>query len=117
MREKSRLFIDPFKNQVKAACDLGADNIEFNTARYVEAKTAKQLQTEFKRLKETSLLATKKGFFVAAGHGLDYENTKKILKIKEIKELNIGHSIISRSIFIGIVAAIEEMIDLIKDKK
>ncbi|MFA6282107.1 MAG: pyridoxine 5'-phosphate synthase [Candidatus Omnitrophota bacterium] len=111
---KVSLFIDPSKIQLEKAKKIGAEHIEFNTGKYSEAKSPASLKKELKKIKEASVLAKKMGFFVAAGHGLDYENVKAIVKIKEIEELNIGHSIICRSVFIGLVAAVEEMLKLIK---
>ena len=67
--------------------------------------------------KQAAAFGHREGLFVAAGHGLDYENVKHVSKIKEIKELNIGHSIICRSLFIGAVAAVEEMLLAIRVKK
>ena len=113
---KVSLFIDPLKKQVKAAKDLGADNIEFNTGKFSESKKVSTADKEAEKIKKAAVFAKGLGFFVAAGHGLDYENVKKIIKIKEIKELNIGHSIISRAVFIGFVCATEEMKSLIKKK-
>lgn len=106
------LFIDPAKKQIEQAKKIGADLIEFNTGRYSEAKTAKDIKKELSKIKEAAKFAKQLGFFVAAGHGIDYENVKEIVKIKEIEELNIGHSIICRSIFVGLVAAVEEMKNL-----
>ena len=108
------LFIDPIKSKIEKAKKIGVDIIEFNTGAYSEAKTAKTKKEELKKIKEAAKVAHGKGFFVTAGHGLDYENVKDIAKIKEIKELNIGHSIISRSVFVGIISAVEEMLSLIK---
>ena len=110
------LFIDPAKNQITAAKKLGADLIEINTGQFSEAKTPKTLASEFKKVEQAAEFAKSKGFFVAAGHGLDYDNIKKIIEIKEIGELNIGHSIISRSIFVGIVPAVEEMLAIISSR-
>jgi pyridoxine 5-phosphate synthase len=95
---KVSLFIDPVKNQVKAAKELGADIVEINTGKFSQ---------------DSSKTAKEKGFFVAAGHGLDYTNIKKIIKIDEIQEFNIGHSIISESVFVGLVSATKEMISLL----
>ncbi|MBN3039963.1 MAG: pyridoxine 5'-phosphate synthase [Candidatus Omnitrophica bacterium] len=111
---KVSLFIDPFKQQIKAAKDLGAEIVEFNTAAFVEAKGKARAEKEFQKVKNACSIAEKEGFFIAAGHGIDYLNVKKIKQIKELQELNIGHSIISRSVYIGLIAAVEEMIDLLK---
>ena len=110
------LFIDPAKKQIKAAKDLGAEIIEINTGKFSEAKSAHSANKEIKKIKEASELAKKEGFFIAAGHGLDYQNVKEMVKIKELEELNIGHSIICRSLFIGVVSAVEEMLSLLKCK-
>jgi len=107
------LFIDPNKKQIEKAKKIGADLIEFNTGKYSEAKSASEVKRELLKVKQAAKFAKDLGFFVAAGHGLDYENVKAIVKIKEIEELNIGHSIICRSVFVGMVAAVEEMLELI----
>lgn len=110
------LFIDPAKDQITAAKKLGADLIEINTGQFSEAKTPKALTGEFKKIKQAAIFAKSKDFFVAAGHGLDYDNIKKIIEIKEIEEFNIGHAIISRSIFVGIVPAVKEMLAIINPR-
>jgi pyridoxine 5-phosphate synthase len=107
------LFIDPSKPQIEKAKQIGADLIEINTGKYSEAKTAQARKHELKKIKAAAKFAKGLGFSVAAGHGLDYENIQEIAKIKEIEELNIGHSIICRAVFIGLVAAVEEMLTLI----
>jgi pyridoxine 5-phosphate synthase len=113
---KVSLFIDPLKRQIERAKKMGVDIIEINTGKYSEAKKLKSIEKEWIKIKEAARCAKKCGLFVAAGHGLDYENVKKIVKIKEIEELNIGHSIISRSLFVGIVVAVEEMLSLLKKR-
>jgi pyridoxine 5-phosphate synthase len=112
---KVSLFIDPIKKQIKAAKDLGVEILEFNTGQFSESKTKAQEASELSKLKAAVSYAAESEFFVAAGHGIDYQNVKKILMIKQIQELNIGHSIIARSIFIGIISAVEEMIKAIKE--
>jgi len=111
---KVSLFIDPVKKQLRMAKQLGADIVEFNTGRFSEAKTHHKIVREIKALQEAVRLAQSLGFSVAAGHGIDYENIKTLLRIQGIAELNIGHAIICRSVFIGILAAVEEMLALIK---
>ncbi|MCK4917019.1 MAG: pyridoxine 5'-phosphate synthase [Candidatus Omnitrophica bacterium] len=107
------LFIDPLIVQIKAAKDLGADIIEINTGRFSETKTVRSSEVEIRKITKAAIFSKKQGFFVSAGHGLDYENVKEISKIEEIEELNIGHSIMSRSVFVGIVSAVREMFFLI----
>lgn len=111
---KVSLFIDPVKSQIKAAKDLGVEIIEINTGAFCEAKNKAASKNAAKKVKEAAVFAKKAGLFVAAGHGLDYVNVSDIASIKEIEELNIGHSIICRSVFLGMAAAVEEMIGLIK---
>ena len=108
------LFIDPSKHQIEKAKIIGAEHIEFNTGKYSESKSPASAKKELMKIKDAAVFAEKQGFFVAAGHGLDYENVKAVAKIKEIEELNIGHSIICRSVFVGMVAAVEEMLKLLK---
>lgn len=107
------LFIDPLKSQIDLAKKCGVDLIEINTGKFSEAKTKLSKQNTLKKIKIAAKYAKSIGFEVAAGHGLDYENTKDVVNIKEIEELNIGHSIISRSVFVGLVGVVEEMLGLI----
>jgi pyridoxine 5-phosphate synthase len=111
------LFIDPIRAQIEKAKKMGADLIEINTGKFSEAKNTQALKKELKKIKAAAHFAKKLGFFVACGHGIDYENIKEIVKIKEIEELNIGHSVICRSVFVGVVAAVEEMLALVKSYK
>jgi pyridoxine 5-phosphate synthase len=110
---KVSLFIDPVKNQVKAAKELGADIVEINTGKFSQDSSKTAQEKELERIKKAAVFAKEKGFFVAAGHGLDYTNIKKIIKIDEIQEFNIGHSIICESVFVGLVSATKEMISLL----
>ena len=107
------VFIDPKISQIKKAKQIGLTMIELHTGRYAEAKTKKKREAEFKRIYEAAKFAKKEGFFVSAGHGLNYTNVRKIAKIKYIQELNIGHSIIAQAVFVGLPLAIEEMRRLI----
>jgi pyridoxine 5-phosphate synthase len=101
------------KNQVKAAKELGADIVEINTGKFSQDSSKTAQEKELERIKKAAVFAKEKGFFVAAGHGLDYTNIKKIIKIDEIQEFNIGHSIICESVFVGLVSATKEMISLL----
>lgn len=111
---KVSLFIDPTLKQVEFARKIGAEHIEFHTGSYCDAKTTAVKKKELKKLKQAAALAQDSGFFVAAGHGINYENTKDIIAIKAIEELNIGHSIISRALYVGLPAAVKEMLGLIR---
>jgi len=110
------LFIDPSQRQIDKARQIGAEAVEINTGKYSEAKTKASAARELAKVRKAAHYAKSCGFFVAAGHGLDYENTKSVAAIRAIEELNIGHSIISRSVFVGIVGAVEEMLSLMNGR-
>lgn len=108
------MFIDPDEEQIKASSYIGADYIEMHTGTFANAFEKGNFEKEFEKLKISAKLAQNLGLKVNAGHGLNYENVYLMHKIDGICELNIGHSIISKAIFIGIDKAIEEMLKLIK---
>ncbi|NPA88058.1 MAG: pyridoxine 5'-phosphate synthase [Epsilonproteobacteria bacterium] len=129
------LFIDPDTKQIEKSAELKAEMIELHTGRYAnlflalntninetpfkifenfDRKTLKkELELELKLLKDATLYANDLNLEVAAGHGLNYQNVKEIANIKEIVELNIGHSIIANSVFLGLKEAIIKMKKLI----
>ncbi len=108
------LFIDPSKEQVYAAAKTGAQFIELHTGQYSMAFGTPDETEEFEKLREASRLAHALGLKVNAGHGLNYENVYRIKQIEDLYELNIGHSIIARSVFVGLEQAVNEMKNLIK---
>ncbi len=103
------LFIDPSKKQILAAREVGCSLIELHTGRYANAKRVSLRKKYIRELKEAAVFAKKNGFSVFAGHGLDYDNVSSITDIEEIEELNIGYSIICRSVFTGLEKAVREM--------
>ena len=107
------LFIDPTEEQVRAASKTGAQYIELHTGQYSNAFGGPYEEQEFMKLNETSRLAHALGLKVNAGHGLDYENVRRLHQIIDLHELNIGHSIISRAVFTGLGEAVKEMKKLI----
>jgi len=107
------LFIEPDIEQVKASHRVGADYIEIHTGRFVNAKLIKEQDTELDAIQQAAKLAYKLGMGVNAGHGLDYRNIKRLLPITEIVEYNIGHSIISRAVLVGLPQAVREMKDVL----
>jgi pyridoxine 5-phosphate synthase len=107
------LFIDPDLDQVKESKKAGADAVEIHTGSYADARTYEASHREFEKIFEACKLAHKLGLTVNAGHGLNYQNVRQIAKIKEIYELNIGHSIISRAVLVGLERAVREMKQLI----
>jgi len=117
------LFIDPDRDQIEAAHEVGAQQIELCTAAYAEAtlgargihgEGAAHATHELRRLREAAELATQFGLNVAAGHGLTYRNVGAVAAIKQITEFNIGHNIVSRAIFVGLENAVKEMIRVIR---
>lgn len=108
------LFIDPDLEQVKESLRVGAKAIEIHTGRYANAATEDERREETDRIADAASLARKIGLEVGAGHGLDVQNIGPIARLKEIDEVNIGHSIIARAIMVGIGAAVREMIETIR---
>jgi pyridoxine 5-phosphate synthase len=111
---KVSLFVDPEKEQIEASKKAGAGIIEIHTGRYANALDQKEIEEELSAIASAVKFAIGLGLKVNAGHGLNYENVKRIRDIKEIEELNIGHSIISRSVFSGLESAVGEMLTLIQ---
>jgi pyridoxine 5-phosphate synthase len=112
------LFIDPDAEQIAAAHQVGADQVELCTASYAEAtigahaihgEGAVHAAQELRRLQEAADLAMQYGLNVAAGHGLTYRNVGPVAKISKITEFNIGHNIVARAIFVGLENAVREM--------
>jgi pyridoxine 5-phosphate synthase len=106
------LFIDPAPAQIHAAVSLCAPVVELHTGAYAEASGAAR-DAELARLVEAARLANEAGIQVNAGHGLNYVNVKPILTLPKLVELNIGHSIVSRALFVGIEQATREMVALL----
>ena len=108
------LFIDPDTDQIKAANKIGADYIEIHTGAFAEAKDWQSEKQELIKIENAVKLASKLGMGVNAGHGLNYTNVKKVAALGGIEEFNIGHSIMSRAIFVGLDRAVRDMVELIK---
>ena len=106
------LFIDAEEKQIAAAASLGAEFIEIHTGSYAN-KFGEERTTELEKLRRGAAFALSLGLRVNAGHGLNYENTKPILALPGLEELNIGHSIISRAVTVGLETAVREMASLI----
>ena len=104
------LFIDPDEDQIRASQIPGVDMIELNTSVYAEHDP-----TDLARLQSAARLAHELGFEVAAGHGLTHHNLPALVAaVPEIVEYNIGHSIIARSIFVGLDAAVRDLVTIIR---
>jgi len=106
------LFIDPDIQQIKAAKRIGATHIELHTGYYANAKGQACID-ELERLRDAALVALKLGLRVNAGHGLNYYNVAPVAGIAGMEELNIGHSIISRAVLVGMDRAVQDMLALI----
>jgi pyridoxine 5-phosphate synthase len=105
------LFLDPEEPQVAAAAELGAQFVELHTGAFANSLGADR-EIELARLIKAAELAHSSGLNVNAGHGINYENIHHILRIPHLVELNIGHSIISRAIFVGVETAVRQMLHL-----
>jgi pyridoxine 5-phosphate synthase len=112
------LFIDPDPDQIEAAREVNAQQVELCTAAYAEAtlgavgihgEGAARANHELRRLREGAALAAQYGLHVAAGHGLTVRNVGAVARISEVEEFNIGHHIVSRAIFVGLGEAVREM--------
>ncbi len=104
------LFIAPDPLQIRASAQTGAEFIELHTGAFAEARTVVQRQTELKRLRQAIELAVSLGLQVNAGHGIRYTNIHHILKLPHLETLNIGHSIVSRAVIVGLEQAVKEML-------
>jgi pyridoxine 5-phosphate synthase len=117
------IFIDPDLEQIEAAGGAGAHQVELCTAEYADltlssraahGEGAQKAASEVSRIAAAASHAKKLGMIVAAGHGLTYRNVGALAALPEIEEFNIGHNIISRSVFVGMNQAVREMIDAIR---
>jgi pyridoxine 5-phosphate synthase len=110
---RTALFVDPDEDVVRISADLGVDAVELHTGEYAHAWNRGVGEAQLTRLEQAAVLAESLGLAVHAGHGLTYENVTPVAAIEVIEELNIGHSIISRAVFVGMERAVREMGDLI----
>lgn len=111
------IFIDPVEKQIEACAKTGAQFIEMHTGTYSAVFDTDKEEREFLKLKNSAIFAQKLGLKVNAGHGLNYNNIKRMHEIPNLYELNIGHSIISRAVFRGLGEAVNEMAKLVKEQK
>jgi len=108
------LFINPDQDDIEISGQTGADMVEIHTGMYANAKGKKQ-ENELSRVIDAVKSAMDEGLQVNAGHGLNYHNVSEIASIKGIRGLYIGHSIVSRSVFVGMQKAVKEMKKLIRE--
>jgi pyridoxine 5-phosphate synthase len=108
-------FIDPDASQIETAQQVGGDIVEIHTGHYSEARSEGDAQERFIRIAKATEAAEKLKLGISAGHGLNYVNVKRFNSLPLIEEYSIGHSIVTRAIFVGFDQAVREMIALIKD--
>ena len=107
------LFIDPDAAQLDAAVACGAPVVELHTGSYADAK-GEQVEKEYSRIVSASEYGASIGLHINAGHGLHYGNVQPIVRIPQLIELNIGHSIVAHALFVGLDSAVQEMKELMK---
>ncbi|GAB7080681.1 pyridoxine 5'-phosphate synthase [Megalodesulfovibrio paquesii] len=108
------LFIEASADQIRAAKDVGAQYIELHTGHYADAPDTATRDAELARILESIAFARSLGLIVNLGHGLDLENMRPFATVPGVNEYSIGFSIIGRAVFIGLEAAVREMLDLLK---
>jgi pyridoxine 5-phosphate synthase len=106
---ETALFIDPDPRQVAVAVELRADAVELHTGRYADAPAGPDRARELAALRTAGAAVVSAGLELHAGHGLNYQNVAPVARLENMEELNIGHSIVSRSVFVGLKQAVSEM--------
>jgi len=114
---RTSLFVDPDEKTLEISADLGVAAVELHTGEYANAVGSEERNTQLARLRTATDTAVGLGLAVHAGHGLTYENVTPVAAIAPIEELNIGHSIVSRSILVGMERAVWEMAGLIREAR
>lgn len=109
------LFLDPDPENIDKALEVGADIIEIHTGKYSNTFVEKDQIIELSKIASLAQMATEMGLIVTAGHGLNYYNIFPFLNMKEIREVSIGHSIISRAVYTGLQKAVEDMVNILRN--
>jgi pyridoxine 5-phosphate synthase len=110
------LFVEPDLNQIDVSAEINADFIEIHTGVFANTQNEEDMFDEMETIRQAVKHAKKLGLGVNAGHGLNYQNIKEFIAIKDIDEVSIGQAVIAKSVFVGLEKAIKEMIDLINKK-
>jgi pyridoxine 5-phosphate synthase len=108
------LFVEPDIDQIRASHKVGADYIEIHTGTYCEVGSSVERREQLQRIELAISAAKKLNLGVNAGHGLDYRNIGPVVALAGIEEFNIGHSIVSRAVLVGMGQAVREMLQLLK---
>jgi len=111
---RTSLFVAPSPSTLEICADLGADAVELHTGEYANARGHRAKEEQLVRLNDAALRGRELGLAVHAGHGLTYENVAPVAAIAGIEELNIGHSVVSRAVFVGLERAVREMAELLR---
>ncbi len=108
------LFIEPDMEQIKATHKVGADYMEIHTGAYCEVRTDSERREQLRRIELAISGARKLGLGINAGHGLDYRNISAVVALTGVEEFNIGHSIVSRAVLVGMERAVIDMVALVR---
>jgi len=111
---KVSIFVEPQPENVDLTLEVGADMIEIHTGKYALLKDPEQRLLELDRIRQVARMAKELAIGVNAGHGLNYLNIVPVLAIEDIDEMSIGHSIISRALFVGLENAVREMLQIVR---
>ncbi len=109
---KVSMFVDPDIEQIEASAEIGADSVELHTGAYANAE-GEQKEKELRKLYDAGAVAIKLGLNLHAGHGLTVRNLEPVARIPNLKEVNIGHDIIARAVFIGLESAVKEILQIL----
>jgi pyridoxine 5-phosphate synthase len=114
---RTSLFVDADETTLEISAELGVAAVEIHTGEYANATSPKERDVQLARLRAAARVALGLGMAVHAGHGLTYENVVPVAAIDPIEELNIGHSVVSRAVLVGMERAVREMGDLIRSAR
>lgn len=107
-------LVDPDAVQIKSAVKIGCDYVELNAEKYVRADNLTLMEQELENIKAIAMAAVKLNLGVMASGNLDYTNVRDILKIEEIEEINVGHPVVSRALFVGLDQAVRDFVTIVK---
>lgn len=107
-------LVDPDAVQIKSAVKIGCDYVELNAEKYVRADNLTLMEQELENIKAIAMAAVKLNLGVMASGNLDYTNVRDILKIEEIEEINVGHPVVSRALFVGLDQAVRDFVAIVK---